>query len=79
MSTSSHARASNSPPQRTYVERQLFSARRALTHLVDMYENGQCSVHYANGDAFAEAVRKARETFDYWKDLLEKIDRMNLS
>jgi hypothetical protein len=66
------------PPQRTYVERQLFAARRALSHLVDLYENGQCSVHYATDNAFAEAVRKARETFDYWTDTLKKIDQMGL-
>jgi len=66
------------PPQRTYVARQLFTARRVLAHLVDLYENGQCGVHYANGDVFAEAVRKARETFDYWTDTLRKIDQMSL-
>jgi len=63
------------PAQRTYVERQLFGSRRALAHLVEMYENGQWDVHYANGDAFAEAVRKATETFDYWTEMLEKIER----
>jgi hypothetical protein len=57
--------------QRTYVERLLFGARKALSHLVEMYENGHWRNHYSNAD-FAEAVRKAREAFDYWKDTLEK-------
>jgi len=57
--------------QRKNAERQLFSARRALSHLVEMYDNGQWRLHYKE-DAFAEAVRKARHAVEHWTDLVGK-------
>jgi len=57
--------------QRMNAERQLFSARRALGHLVELYESGQWKSLYKE-DAFAEAVRQAREAVDRWADVVSK-------
>ena len=59
--------------QRNNAEQQLFSARRALAHLVEMYDNGQWRVHYKE-DAFAEAVRQARHVVDHWTQVVSKSD-----
>ena len=56
------------------AERQLFGARRALSHLVEMYDNGQWRVHYKKEDAFAEAVRQARQAVEHWTDVVSKND-----
>jgi len=50
--------------QRSNAELQLFSARRALGHLVEMYDKGQWRIHYKKEEAFAEAVRNARQVVD---------------
>jgi hypothetical protein len=57
--------------QRHNAEQQLFGARRALGHLVEMYDNGQWRQHYKE-DAFAEAVRKAREAVEHWTDVVSR-------
>jgi len=44
--------------QRKNAERQLFGARRALGHLLELYESGQWKSLYKEA-AFAEAVRQA--------------------
>jgi hypothetical protein len=51
--------------QRKNAERQLFSARRALEHLVQLYDSGQWKNLYKE-DTFAEAVRQARKLVDHW-------------
>jgi len=60
--------------QRKNAERQLFGARRALGHLVEMYDNGQWRQHYKE-DAFAEAVRQARHAVEQWTSVLAKFER----
>ncbi|HXQ83394.1 MAG TPA: TIGR03809 family protein [Xanthobacteraceae bacterium] len=57
--------------QRNNAEQQLFVARRALAHLVEMYDNGRWRSYYKQ-DAFAEAVRQARQAVDYWTDIVNK-------
>jgi hypothetical protein len=58
--------------QRSNAERQLFVARRALGHLVEMYDKGQWRVHYKKEEAFAEAVRNARQAVEQWTEVLNK-------
>ena len=60
--------------QRKNAERQLFGARRALAHLVQMYDNGQWRAYYKD-DSFAEAVRKARQAVEHWTDLVARSER----
>jgi hypothetical protein len=57
--------------QRINAERQLFGARRALGHLIELYESGQWKSLYKE-DAFAEAVRQARQAVDRWADAASK-------
>jgi hypothetical protein len=57
-------------PQRANAEQQLFGARRALSHLIEMYESGQWRLHYKREDVFAEAVREARHAVDFWSGVL---------
>jgi hypothetical protein len=59
--------------QRKNAERQLFGARRALAHLVQLYDSGQWRQLYKEA-AFAEAVRQARQAVDHWSDLVSKCD-----
>jgi uncharacterized repeat protein (TIGR03809 family) len=59
--------------QRKNAERQLFGARRALSHLVELYDSGRWRLHYKE-DAFAEAVRQARQSVDYWTAVVAKPD-----
>jgi uncharacterized repeat protein (TIGR03809 family) len=59
--------------QRKNAERQLFGARRALTHLVELYDSGQWRNLYKE-DAFAEAVREARRAVEHWADVVAKSD-----
>ena len=60
--------------QRKNAERQLFAARRTLSHLVELYDNGRWRLHYKE-DAFADAVRQARQSVDYWTAAVAKSDR----
>jgi hypothetical protein len=57
--------------QRKNAERQLFGARRALSHLVELYDSGQWRLRYRE-DTFAEAVRAAREAVEHWADVVAK-------
>jgi len=59
--------------QHKHAERQLFAARRALSHLVEMYDSGRWRQLYKE-DAFAEAVRQARQAVDHWTGALAKFD-----
>jgi len=59
--------------QRKNAERQLFGARRALNHLVQLYDSGQWRNLYRE-DAFAEAVREARQAVERWSDIIAKSD-----
>jgi hypothetical protein len=54
--------------QRKNAERQLFGARRALSHLVELYDSGQWKTLYRE-DTFAEAVRQA---VDHWTNVMAK-------
>ncbi len=55
--------------QRKNAEQQLFSARRALAHLVEMYDSGRWRSYYKE-DAFTEAVREARQAVDHWTKIV---------
>jgi len=57
--------------QRKNAERQLFGARRALGHLVELYDSGQWKNLYRE-DTFAEAVRQARQAVDHWTHVVAK-------
>jgi len=60
--------------QRHNAERQLFGARRALAHLVEMYDNGQWRLYYKKEEAFAEAVRGARQAVEHWAGVVDNCD-----
>jgi hypothetical protein len=60
--------------RRKNAERRLFAARRALTHLVELYDSGRWRLHYKE-DAFSAAVREARHSVDYWTAAVAKSDR----
>jgi len=64
--------------QRKHAERQLFGARRALSHLVELYDSGQWRVLYRE-DTFAEAVRAARQAVDHWTDVMAKSEPVSNS
>ena len=55
--------------QRKNAERQLFGARRALGHLLQLYESGQWKLLYKE-DAFADAVRQAQRAVEHWTDVV---------
>jgi hypothetical protein len=57
--------------QRSNAERQLFTARRALAHLVEMYDSGQWRTYYRKEEAFAEAVRGARQAVEQWGNVIK--------
>jgi hypothetical protein len=61
--------------QRNNAERQLFAARRALGHLVELYDSGQWKQLYKE-DAFAEAVRQARQAVEHWTNVVAKSERV---
>jgi len=67
-------KTSTASVQRHNAERQLFGARRALAHLVEMYDNGQWRLHYKKEEAFAEAVREARQAVEHWAGVIDKCD-----
>jgi uncharacterized repeat protein (TIGR03809 family) len=58
--------------QRQHAERHLFTARRALTHLVEMYDSGQWRQYYKKEEAFADAVRNARQAVEQWTHIVDK-------
>lgn len=60
--------------QRSNAEQQLFGARRALAHLVEMYDNGQWRHYYKKEEGFAEAVRNARQAVEQWRNIVNQID-----
>ncbi len=60
--------------QRKNVERELFEARRALGHLVEMYNNGQWRFYYKTEHAFAEAVRERRQAVDRLTDVVSRLN-----
>jgi hypothetical protein len=57
--------------QRKNAERQLFGARRALGHLLELYESGQWKGLYKEA-GFAEAIRQAQEVVDHWTGIVSK-------
>jgi predicted P-loop ATPase len=57
--------------QRKNAERQLFGSRRALGHLLELYESGQWKSLYKEA-AFAEAVRQARQAVDHWTNVVSR-------
>ncbi len=59
--------------QQKHAERQLFTARQALGHLVQLYESGQWRNLYKE-EAFAEAVRQARQAVDTWTNAVAKAE-----
>jgi len=59
--------------QQKHAERQLFTARQALSHLVKLYESGQWRNLYKE-EAFAEAVRQARQAVDTWTNAVAKAE-----
>ena len=61
--------------QRKNAERQLFGARRALGHLVELYDSGRWRLHYKE-DAFADAVRQARQSVEHWTAVIAQSDRL---
>lgn len=62
-----------SEAQRKHAERQLFTARRALSHLVELYDSGRWRSLYKE-DTFAEAVRQARKAVDHWTGVVAQSD-----
>ncbi len=56
---------------RRNAEQQLFGARRALAHLIEMYDSGQWRQYYKE-EAFAEAVRDARQAVEHWTRIYDK-------
>ena len=64
-------KASTVEIQRKNAERQLFGARRALAHLVELYDNGMWKNLYKE-EVFAEAVRQARQAVEHWTKVIEK-------
>jgi hypothetical protein len=67
-------KSSTAEVQRHNAERQLFTARRGLAHLVEMYESGQWRLYYKKEEAFAEAVRNARQAVEQWTSVVDQID-----
>jgi uncharacterized repeat protein (TIGR03809 family) len=59
--------------QRKHAERQLFTARQTLGHFVKLYESGQWRSLYKE-EAFAEAVRQARQAVDTWTNAVAKAE-----
>ncbi len=57
--------------QRKHAERRLFSARQALSHLVELYDSGQWRNLYKE-ESFASAVREARQAVDHWAEMVAK-------
>lgn len=47
---------------------------RALAYFVEMYDKGRWRYYYKKEEAFAAAVREAREAVDHWTDILTGIE-----
>ncbi len=62
-------KSSTAEAQRQNAEQQLFGARRALAHLVELYDNGRWRAYYKE-EAFAEAVREARQAVEHWTKIV---------
>jgi hypothetical protein len=60
---------------RKKAEQELFTARKTLTHLVELYDSGQWRRLYKE-DVFVATVRKARESVEHWTNVLERSDRV---
>jgi hypothetical protein len=60
--------------QTSTAELELFAARRTLSHLVEMYDNGQWRLFYEE-EGFVEAVRQARYVVEHWTEVLSKHHR----
>jgi len=58
--------------QRKRAEQELFTARRTLTHLVEIYDSGQWRRLYQE-QVFIDTVRTARETVDHWTEVLGEL------
>lgn len=71
-------KTSTADVQRKNAERQLFGARRALSHLVELYDSGRWRLHYRD-DTFAEAVRQARQAVEHWTDLVARSESLSNS
>ncbi len=67
-------KSSTADIQRSNAERNLFTARRALSHLVEMYDKGQWRLYYKKEDAFAEAVCEARQAVENWTSIVSKCE-----
>jgi len=59
--------------QRSNAEMQLFGARRALGHLIEMYDKGHWRLHYKKEEAFTEAVRNARQAVEQWTEVVSRL------
>lgn len=59
--------------QRQHAELQLFNARRSLAHLVQMYDSGQWRINYKKEEAFAAAVREARQAVEHWNAVVSRL------
>jgi hypothetical protein len=52
---------------------QLFAARRALGHFVEMFDNREWRRFYKE-DAFVAVVRQARHVVEHWTEIVSKSD-----
>lgn len=59
--------------KRRQAEQELFTARRSLTHLVEIYDSGLWRRLYRE-EVFIGAVREAREAVDHWTTVLGQLD-----
>ena len=58
--------------QRKRAQQELFTARRTLTHLVEIYDSGQWRRLYQE-KVFIDTVRTAREAVDHWTEVLGEL------
>ncbi len=56
--------------KRKLAQRELFVARQALTHLVNIYNSGEWRLYYKTDLAFAAAIREKRKIFDHWNSVV---------
>lgn len=68
------ARTATVSTQRKKAQRELHTARRTLTHLIEIYDNGQWRRLYRE-EVFIGTVRKAREAVDHWTAVLGRLGR----
>lgn len=60
--------------RRKHVERELFTARQILIHLVQLYESGQWRRRYKER-IFVSMVRRSREAVEHWTTELDECGR----